>query len=63
MTITQLIKNLEQVKNQHGDLEVCYHDNYDGGSLEINELVLCRPYKQEEWVEDETQPPYCVEMN
>jgi hypothetical protein len=63
MKITELIANLQRMRREYGDIEVCYHDNYDGGSLEIKEVIPCRPYKAGEWVEDETQPPYCVELN
>ena len=62
MNITELIAKLEQVKNEHGDIEVRYHDNYEGGSMEIDRLVPCHPYKPGEYVEDETQPAYQIEL-
>jgi hypothetical protein len=64
MNITELIAKLEQAKNEYGDIKVCYHDNSDETSLEIDRLVPCHPYKKMgEWVEDKNQPPYCIEIN
>ena len=63
MNITELVAKLEQAKNEYGDIKVCYHDNSDETSLEIDRLVPCRPYKMGEWVEDKNQLPYCIEIN
>ena len=62
MTITELIAQLEQLKAVHGDLKVSYHDNYEGGSCDIERVVPNYPYKPEEYVEDETQPAYQIEL-
>ena len=63
MNITELIAKLEQVKNEHGDIEVCYYDRSDKTSLEIDRLVLRRPWEPGREVEDKNQPPYCIEIN
>lgn len=60
MTITELIAQLEQLKAVHGDLKVQFHDNYEGGSCDIESVVPNYPYK---WgVEDNTQPAYQIEL-
>lgn len=62
MTITELIAQLEQLKAVHGDIKVSYHDNYEGGSCDIERVVPNYPYKPGEYVEDETQPAYQIEL-
>ena len=63
MTITELIAQLEQLKAVHGDLKVSYHDNYEGGSCDIESVVAVYPMKKGEWgVEDKTQPAYEIEL-
>ena len=40
MKISELIKELEKVKSEHGDLDVAYNDgglNYDVENIEISE--------------------------
>lgn len=60
MKITELIAQLEQLKAVHGDLKVTFHDNYEGGSCDIESVVPNHPYK---WgVEDKTQPAYEIEL-
>ena len=63
MTITELIAQLEQLKAVHGDLKVKYHDNYEGGSCDIESVGAVYPMKKGEWgVEDKTQPAYEIEL-
>ena len=63
MTITELIAKLEELKAVHGDLNVEYHDNYEGGSCNIESVVAVYPMKKDEWgVEDKTQPAYEIEL-
>lgn len=63
MTITELIAQLEQLKVVHGDLPVRYHDNYEGGSSNIESVVAVYPMHRVEWgVEDKSKPAYEIEL-
>jgi len=63
MTITELITQLEQLKAVHGDIKVAYHDNYEGGSCDIDRIVPNYPFKAGTvWDEDMTQPAYQIEL-
>ena len=63
MTITELIAQLEQLKAVHGDIKVSYHDNYEGGSCDIDRIIPNYPAKKDEiWLEDKNQPAYQIEL-
>ena len=63
MKISELVTKLEKLKTEHGDIEVKYHDNYEGGSCDIESVVAVYPMKKGEWgVEDKTQPAYEIEL-
>lgn len=60
MKISELVTKLEELKAVHGDLKVQFHDNYEGGSCDIESVVPNYPYK---WgVEDNTQPAWQIEL-
>jgi hypothetical protein len=60
MTITELIAKLEELKADHGDVNVVYRAFDDGGTSNIDRFVPNYPYK---WgVEDKTQPAYEIEL-
>ena len=58
MTITEVIKNLQEIKDTHGDLEVRliapegYWEKVDSFELEY--------YRNPDWSIDYSQPPYSV---
>ena len=63
MKISLLILKLEELREKHGNLEVRYTDNYEGGTCDINRVVPSYPYKIGEWgVEDKTQPADQIEL-
>ena len=63
MKISELVTKLEELKAEHGDIKVAYHDNYEGGTCDIDRVVPSYPYKLGEWgVEDKTQPADQIEL-
>lgn len=63
MKISELVTKLEELKAEHGDLEVTYHDNYEGGSCPIDRIIPNYPFKAGTvWDEDMTQPAYQIEL-
>ena len=63
MKISKLVTKLEELKAVHGDLKVTFHDNYEGGSCDIESVVAVYPVKKSEWgVEDKTQPAVEIEL-
>lgn len=68
MKITELIQKLHQIKLEHGDLDICYADRAEGGSVDVNNVTTPRPYKvvnnKMQWgVEDKDQAPVVVVLD
>ena len=58
MTITEVIKNLQEIKDKHGDLDVRVVDSeYCAPLVETFELQYLL-FK--DWTEDKSQPPISV---
>ena len=64
MTITEVIKEFEELKNEYGDLEVRTMEIVDEIEMDEMEINLIRPFKVENGrmlnVEDEDAPPSFV---
>lgn len=63
MKISELVSKLEELKAEHGNLEVAYRDTYEGGFYNIDSVSPSYSYKIGEWgVEDKTQPAWQIAL-
>jgi hypothetical protein len=61
MTITGLIKKLEEMKSLYGDLPV-YHDTPGDGMEGFDEVGSVSPIYGGYMGQDKTQPVWCIEL-
>ena len=59
MNISQLIKKLEEVKTQYGDLPVCRID-YDGCFEQVEDLIPTFEWKI--YWKEKHEKPWCIEL-
>ncbi len=51
MTITQIIAELQKIKETHGDVEVYIHQPLDSGVyIETNEVITQTAVNRKQWV-------------
>ena len=61
MTIDELIKKLERIKLEHGNLDVVI-PGPEGCFDEIGRIHPQRPYKDGLWPEDKSRPPVFIKL-
>jgi len=63
MKITELIAKLEQLKTEHGDIEVCYLSGDPVPHCSITQVVPVYPWNWDSWRRDTSRPAWIIALS